>query len=145
MSLPVKSMSTYVANTQQAAERLGITGTHVCLTVITAERIPRATEDGTLTEALEPATAEEKRWRYAFIAWDRIRTGDCDSWSCSLCERDYSGLPMLSVLGVVDDPREPLCAAGPVAVALVCTSCAGGRAEEMEREIARTLGLARRN
>jgi hypothetical protein len=136
-------VSTYVASTQEVAERLGITGTHVCLTLITAERIPRAVEDGTLTEAEEPATVEEKRWRHAFMAWDRVRTGDCDSWSCALCGRDYSGLRMLSVLGVIDDPREPL--PGPVDVPLVCASCASGNPEGIEREIASTLGLARRN
>jgi hypothetical protein len=100
---------------------LGIAGTHVCLTVIPAERIPQGVEDGTLTSAAEPASVEEQRWRYAFIAWDRIRTEEPDSWSCSLCERDYSGLRMLSALGVIDDPRTPG-SAGPVDVALVCAS-----------------------
>jgi hypothetical protein len=122
-------VSTYVAGTQEVAERLGIAGTHVCLTVIEAERIPQAVEDGTLTSAAEPASIEEQRWRYAFMAWDRIRTGDCDSWSCALCERDYSGLRMLSALGVIDDPRTPG-SAGPVDVALVCASCASGNVEE---------------
>jgi hypothetical protein len=138
-------MGTYIAGTQEVAERLGITGTHVRLTVIPAERIPQAVEDGTLTEAAEPASIEEQRWRYAFMAWDRIRTGDCEFWSCALCERDYSGLRVLSILGVIDDPREPLTAAGPVDVPLVCASCASGSPEEIEREIAQTLGLARRN
>jgi hypothetical protein len=80
--------------------------------------------------------------------WERGKptasTGDHDPWSCTICERDYFGPQMLSVLGVIDDPRTPG-SAGPVAVALVCAPCAGGRTEEMEREIARTFGLARRN
>jgi hypothetical protein len=137
-------MSTYVADTQEAAERLSIVGTHVCLTVVAAGRIPQAVDDGMLTEAAEPASIEEQRWRHAFVTWDRIRTGDCDSWSCTICERDYSGLQMLSVLGVIDDPRTPG-SAGPVAVALVCASCASTSPEEIEREIARTFGLVRRN
>jgi hypothetical protein len=137
-------MGTYVASTQEVAERLGLTGTHVCLTVIEAERIPQAVEDGTLTEAAEPASIEEQRWRYAFMAWDRIRTEEPDSWSCALCGRDYSGLRMLSILGVIDDPRTPG-SAGPVDVPLVCASCASASPDEMEREIASTLGLARRN
>ena len=52
-------MSTYVADTPEAAERLGITGTHVCLTVIAAERIPQAVEDGTLTSAIEPPESSD--------------------------------------------------------------------------------------
>jgi hypothetical protein len=103
--------------------------------VIGVERIPQAVEDGTLTSAAEPAFTEEKRWRHAFMAWDRIRTGDRDPWSCILCRRDYSGIDALAVLGVIDDPRTDHSASRsstePVAVALVCASCASASPERL--------------
>jgi hypothetical protein len=69
-------------------------GKPMSLTLLGAGLIPQAIRDGTLQTKImaeEPA-AERHLWRYVFMAWDRVRTGEYDPWTCTLCERDYSGL-----------------------------------------------------
>jgi hypothetical protein len=60
---------------------------------------------------------------------------------CTLCKRDYSGLRVLSVLGVIDDPREAPTPNKPAAMALVCTSCDSVSSEETRKKIERVFGL----
>jgi hypothetical protein len=106
-------------------------GKPMSLTLFGAGLIPQAIQNGTLRAKTmaKKATAEQHLWRLAFMAWDRIR----DPWECTLCGRDYSGLPMLSVLGIVDDPREAPRQNKPAVMALVCTSCDGVSTEETRR------------
>jgi hypothetical protein len=75
------------------------------------------------------------------MVWDRIRTGEYYPWTCTLCGRDYSGLQTLSVLGIVDDPREAPRPNKPAAMAVVCGSCDSVSTEETQRRIEQMFGL----
>ena len=118
-------------------------GKPMSLTLLGAGLIPQAIRDGTLHPKIlaKETTTENHLWRYAFMVWDRVRTGEYDPWMCTLCGRNYSGLRALSVLGVIDDPREAPTPNKPAAMALVCTSCDSVSSEETQRRIEQTFGL----
>jgi hypothetical protein len=139
----------HLTDTHKAMERLDATtaGKPMCLTLLGSGLIAQAIRDGTLAKRIMAgqATTERHLWRYAFMVWDRVRTGEYDPWSCTLCGHSYSGLAMLSVLGIVDDPREAPCKDKPAAVAVVCTSCDSASTEETQKGIEQTFGLIRTN
>jgi hypothetical protein len=135
---------------RKAMEQLNTTATAgkpMSLTLLGAGLIPQAIRDGTLHPKIlaKQTTTENHLWRYAFMVWDRVRTGEYDPWMCTLCGHDYSGLRALSVLGVIDDPREAPLPNKPAAMALVCGTCDGVSAEETRRRIEQTFGLAGTN
>ena len=68
--------------------------------LIGAGLIPRAILSGAILE--KEATIQRHLFRYAFMPWDRIRTGEYEPWECGLCGKAYSGLTALSVFGIVD-------------------------------------------
>ena len=108
--------------------------TNKCLAQIIKSRT--GLQDGTLRAKImvKQTTTESHLWHYAFMARDRIRTGELNPWTCVLCERDYSGLQTLSVLGVIDDPREAPRKNKPAVVTLVCVrQREHGRNEETNR------------
>ena len=55
---------------------------------------------------------ELQAFRLAFQMLDRIRTGEIESWRCFLCTGDYSGLPTVSVMAVIErslgDPEKTM-------------------------------------
>jgi hypothetical protein len=131
--------------TQFVSIQLGAatTGKPMSHSLIGAGLILQAVQNGTLQAKImaKQATAERHLWRYAFMVWDRVRTGECDPWSCTLCGRDYSGLQMLSVLGIIDDPREAPLPNKSAAMALVCAPCDNVSTEDTQRGIEQTFGL----
>jgi hypothetical protein len=136
-----------LVETQQAMERLDATtvGKPVCLTMMGAGVIAGALLDGTLRAKImaRQATGERHLWRYCFMVWDRVRTGEYSPWACTLCGGDYFGLQRLSVLGVIDDPRRGSTPDKPAAMALVCTACDSVSQEETQRRIRQKFGLVK--
>jgi hypothetical protein len=135
---------------RKAMEQLNTTATvgkPMSLTLLGAGLIPQSIRDGTLQAKImaRKVSTERHLWRYAFMVWDRVRTGEYDPWMCTLCGRNYSGLRALSVLGVIDDPREAPTPNKPAAMALVCTSCDSVSTEETQRQIEQTFGLVGMN
>ena len=64
-------------------ERLNTTATvgkPMSLTLFGSGLIPQAIQNGTLPSKIlaKQATTERHLWRYVFMAWDRIRTGEYD-------------------------------------------------------------------
>jgi hypothetical protein len=118
-------------------------GKPMSLILLGAGLILQAIQDGTLRAKImvKQTTTESHLWHYAFMAWDRVRTGELNPWTCALCEHDYSGLQALSVFGVIDDPREAPLPNKPALVALVCGPCDGVSSEETRRRIGQTFGL----
>lgn len=50
---------------------------------------------------LDAPGAEPAAMRRAFGLWDRIRTGEVETWPCALCETQHFGLADLSCFGVI--------------------------------------------
>jgi hypothetical protein len=128
---------------QEAMERLVTAGKPMSLSLIGAGLIHQGMLDGTLPAKLmaEEATAERHLFRYAFIAWDRIGTGEYDPWQCTLCSKDYSGLRPLSVLGIVDHARDAPLPSKPAVIALVCQRCDSVSTAETRRRVEQVFGL----
>ena len=91
-----------MTSSRQALERLNLdtAGKPAHLSLIGAGLMLPAILLGAIMA--EEATAERHRLRYAFMIWDRIRTGEYDPWACALCAREHSGLSKMSVLGLVE-------------------------------------------
>jgi hypothetical protein len=139
----------HLVDPRRAMEQLdaAAAGKPMSLILLGAGLIQETVRNGTLAAKIlaKQVTTERHLWRYAFMAWDRIRTGEYDPWGCTLCGREYSGLQRLSVFGVIDDPRAAPLPNKPAAMALVCTFCDCVSMEETQRRIEQTFGLTRVN
>jgi hypothetical protein len=86
---------------------------------------------------------ETRPLRLAFGVYDRIRTGELDTWHCLLCDQTFHGLDDLSALAVTDHPGDT--ANKPALTALVCNSCDSVSVEDTERRIYAALNLTKPN
>jgi hypothetical protein len=129
-----------------ALKRLGgvEAGAPMSISLLGAGLIPQALASGTLEARLmaKEATTERHLYRFAFQLWDRIRTGEHSPWQCSLCAKDYAGLPMLSVFALVDRPRDLPLPNKPGIMALVCQACDSISTQETQRRISKMFGLS---
>jgi hypothetical protein len=129
-----------------ALKRLGgvEAGAPMNIALLGAGLIPLALASGTLEAKLmaKEATTERHLYRFAFGVWDRIRTGEYCPWQCSLCAKDYAGLPMLSVFALIDHPRDPPLPNKPGIMALVCQTYDSISTQETRRRIDEMFGLS---
>jgi hypothetical protein len=123
----------------EAIERLDAAGEPMQVTLIGAGLVPAAITSGAIMA--KEITAERHLLRFAFMVWDRIRTGEYDPWTCSLCGRDYSGLTKLSVFGIVEHALGNPTPSKPAAMALVCEVCDCISTEETKRRLERLFGV----
>lgn len=87
------------------------------------------------------ATHERHVLRYAFMAFDRIRTGEVAAWHCTLCERRKNrGLRKLAKLGVIQHAIGDPVPSKPAVVALICKACDSDD-DELERRICKAFGF----
>jgi hypothetical protein len=128
-----------------AMRRLGgaDAGTPMAIALFGAGLIPLELAAGTLEAKLmaKEATTERHLYRFAFSMWDRIRTGEHSPWQCSLCAKEYAGLPMLSVFALIDHPYAPPLPNKPGVMALVCQTCDSISTEETQRRLGEMFGL----
>jgi hypothetical protein len=79
--------------------------------------------------------------RVGFEAFDRIRTGELNPWSCGLCSREFSGYANLSVLAVIErtlgEPKRDK----PALSVFVCHGCDSVSAEETKRRVQQMFGV----
>lgn len=86
-------------------------------------------------------TPEMRHVRLAFMAWDRIRTGELRRWPCLLCAAERSELQGLSCLAVIDRVADKLQPSKPALVAMVCGACDSVSSDDTRRRIEASLGL----
>ncbi len=128
------------AMTQLGADKAGAP---MGVALLGAGLIPLEIALGTLEAKLmaKEASTERHLYRFAFGIWDRIRTGEHSPWQCSLCAKDYAGLPMLSVFAIIDHPYDPPLPSKPGIMALVCQTCDSVSTQETRRRIGKVFGL----
>jgi hypothetical protein len=94
--------------------------------VILAKALSRSID----LDAPDPESAAVRR---AFGLWDRIRTGEVETWPCALCETQHVGLGDLSCFGVIT----PLGATPKTKgiIVAICQRCDSASAEHTMRQI----------
>jgi len=89
---------------------------------------------------LDTLGAEAASVRRAFGLWDRIRTGELETWTCALCETQHVGLDDLSCFGVIT----PMGATPktPGIMLSVCQHCDSISTEHTRRRITAMFPMA---
>jgi hypothetical protein len=84
---------------------------------------------------------ERHALRLAFQMLDRIRTGEIEPWRCVLCGKEFSGLPELSVMAVIERALGDPTPKKPGITAPICHACDSVSAEETKRRVQAAFGL----
>lgn len=129
-----------IMDTDAAFRKLGTHGKPVLITLVPTSAVVVAALSGKLLTA--EATIERHVLRYAFMTFDRIRTGELPRWPCGLCAKSHRGLRKLRQLAVIEaaiGAGEP---SKPAIVVLICTRCDHGDDDDLGRRIQAHYGLA---
>jgi hypothetical protein len=130
-------------NAYDAMDRLGLArrGTPVSVMLIGAGLVAEEVNSGGKRLLSRQNSTEVHACRLAFGIWDRIRTGECATWQCTLCRKAYRGLSSLSVFALADDPRQPPAENKHGVMALVCQRCDSVSPDETMRGVDKAFHL----
>jgi hypothetical protein len=84
---------------------------------------------------------ERHAFGLAFQMVSRIDNGEIEPWTCFLCDREFSGLPTLSVMAVIERALGDPMPNKPGLTMPICHACDSVSTEETRRRVQAALGL----